>query len=216
MSKALENRLQEIPPILCAGITMFNPLKRFGKVGGTCAIIGIGGLGHLGVQFANKMGMKTTVFTTKVNNTESLHSLGASDAQHSVNKEELAKNEGKYDLVISTLYIDDVELHKLHQRLTKPGGTFVMVGAPPFSDPYIIDSEYIVNHEITVAGSNVGSIVDIVEMLEFVAQYNVASINEYYAFEDFNKAFDRMEKGAPRYRVVVNVTDWAKKNGFDK
>ena len=84
--------------------------------------------------------MKTTAFTTRTTNTESLHALGALDAQHSVDEEELKKNEGKYDLVISTLFIGNPNHHKLHQRLTKPGGTFVMVGAPPVSDPYVIDN----------------------------------------------------------------------------
>jgi alcohol dehydrogenase (NADP+) len=160
--------------------------------------------------------MKTTAFTTRTDNLESLHSQGAIDAEHSTNEEELVKNEGKYDLVLSTLFIGDTKLHKLHQRLTKPGGTFVMLGAPPAADPYILDNEYIVNNEITVAGSNVGSIRDVTDMLEFASHYNITPVNEYYAFEDFNKAFHRMEKEAPRYRVVVNVTDWAKKNGFDK
>lgn len=109
--------------------------------------------------------MKVTAFTTRTGNLESLHSLGAIDAEHSISEEELAKNEGKYDLVISTLHIGDTNVHKLHQRLTKPGGTFVMVGAPPVSEPYIIDNEYIVNNEITVAGSNVGSIRDLKDML---------------------------------------------------
>jgi len=170
----------------------------------------------LGIQFGNKLGMKVTAFTTRTSNLESLHSLGAINAEHSVNQEELAKNEGKYDLVISTLYIGDKNLHKLHQRLTKAGGTFVMVGAPSASDPYILDSEYIVNNEITVAGSNVGSIRDVKDMLEFSAHYGIVPVNEYFAFEDFPKAFHRMEKENPRYRAVVNVTDWAKKNGFDK
>jgi D-arabinose 1-dehydrogenase-like Zn-dependent alcohol dehydrogenase len=214
--QGLHNRLHDVPPILCAGITVYAPIKRFLKPGGTCAVIGIGGLGHLGVQFANKLGMKVTAFTTRVTNTESLHQLGASDAQHSVDPEELAKNEGKYDLVISTLFISDTKLHALHQRLTKPGGTFVMVGSPPSADKYIIDNQYLVDNEITVAGSNVGSIRDLKDMLEFAAHYNVNSINEYYAFEDFNKAFARLEKETPRYRCVVNVVDWAKKHGFDK
>jgi D-arabinose 1-dehydrogenase-like Zn-dependent alcohol dehydrogenase len=160
--------------------------------------------------------MITTAFTTKVNNTDSLHSLGATDAQHSVDESELAKNEGKYDLVISTLFISNTEHHKLHQRLTKPGGIFCMVGAPPVSDPYIIDTEYLINNDITIASSNVGSIKDVKDMLEFSAHYNVGSINEYFKFEEFPKAFHRLEKENPRYRAVVNVTDWAKQNGFDK
>lgn len=91
-----------------------------------------------------------------------------------------------------------------------------MVGAPNTNTPYLIDSEYLVNNEITVAGSNVGSIVDVADMLEFAAHYDVCPINEYYDFQDFNKALYRLEKENPRFRCVVNVTDWAKKNGFDK
>lgn len=91
-----------------------------------------------------------------------------------------------------------------------------MVGAPPIADPYIVDTEYLINNDITIASSNVGSIKDVADMLEFVAHYNVIPLNEYFAFEDFPKAFHRLEKENPRYRAVVNVTDWAKKNGFDK
>ena len=142
--------------------------------------------------------------------------LGASDAQHSINEEELAKNEGKYDLVISTMHIDNTNHHRLHQRLTKKGGVFVVLGVPNVNTVYQIDQEYLVDNEITVAGSNVGSIREVAEMLEFSCHYNIESINEYFDFEDFNKAFHRLEKENPRFRAVVNVTDWAKKNGFDK
>lgn len=66
--EALHNRLHEIPPILCAGVTTYAPLKRYAKAGGTCAIVGIGGLGHLAIQYANKLGMTVTAFTTKTTN----------------------------------------------------------------------------------------------------------------------------------------------------
>lgn len=91
-----------------------------------------------------------------------------------------------------------------------------MLGAPTATTTYEIDSEYMVANEIKVVGSNVGSIGDVKDMLEFSAHYGIKSINEYYSFEDFPKAFHRAEKEAPRYRCVINVTDWAKKNGFDK
>ena len=68
-----------------------------------------------------------------------------------------------------------------------------MVGAPASSDPYVLDNEYMVKNEITIAGSNVGSIRDLQDMLDFVSHYEVMSINEYYQFQDFNKAFSRME-----------------------
>ncbi len=128
----------------------------------------------------------------------------------------MRKNEGKYDVVCSNLYIENPVLYKLHQRLTKPGGVYMMLGAPNDNTDYQIDTEYMVANEITVAGSNVGSIGEVKDMLEFSAHYNVKSINEYFSFEDFPKALHRAEKEAPRYRCVINVTDWAKKNGFDK
>lgn len=121
--------------------------------------------------------MRVSAFTTKVNNIESLKSLGADDAQHSTNIEELRKNEGKYDVVVSTLFIEDPELYRLHQRLTKPGGVYLMLGAPNAKTVYEIDNEYLINNEITVAGSNVGSIKDVKDMLEFSAHYGVKSIN---------------------------------------
>lgn len=85
LPQGLINRLHDIPPLLCAGITVYAPLKRYWKAGITCAVIGIGGLGHLGVQFANKMGMTVTAFTTKVNTPETFHAMGASYVQHSTN-----------------------------------------------------------------------------------------------------------------------------------
>jgi uncharacterized zinc-type alcohol dehydrogenase-like protein len=122
--------LREVPPLLCAGVTVFAPIERFNKIGGKCAVLGIGGLGHLAIQYANKFGMEVTAFTTRTNNIESLRQLGATDFQHSTDAKELQKNEGKYDVVVSTLFIEDPALYKLHQRLTKPGGVYLMLGAP--------------------------------------------------------------------------------------
>lgn len=91
-----------------------------------------------------------------------------------------------------------------------------MVGAPNVKVEYKIDTQYLVNNEITIAGSFVGSINDVKDMLEFSALYGIKPINEHFAFEDFPKALHRVEKETPKYRCVINVTDWAKKNGFDK
>lgn len=84
--------LERAAPILCAGLTVYSPLKRFGRTGMTCAVLGIGGLGHMGVMYANKLGMKVTVFTTKTNAPEQFYKLGASDVQHSMDVEKLKKN----------------------------------------------------------------------------------------------------------------------------
>jgi len=86
-------------------------------------------------------------------------------------------------MVVSTLYIDNPVLYKLHQRLTKPGGVYIMLGAPDIRAVYQIDNEYLINNEITIAGSNVGSIKEVAEMLEFSAHYGIKSVNEHFTFD---------------------------------
>ena len=76
--------MHEIPPILCGGVTVYAPLKRYAKPGAKCAVIGIGGLGHFAIQYGNKLGMDVTAFTTKVNTPQNFYALGAVDVQHSV------------------------------------------------------------------------------------------------------------------------------------
>ncbi len=78
--------MHEVPAILCAGVTVYAPLKRYAKPGAKCAVVGIGGLGHLAIQYGNKLGMEVTAFTTKVNNPQAYHALGAVDVQHSVDE----------------------------------------------------------------------------------------------------------------------------------
>jgi uncharacterized zinc-type alcohol dehydrogenase-like protein len=97
--------LEVSAPLLCAGVTVYAPLKRFGKPGKTCAVIGIGGLGHLAIQYAHKLGMIVTAFTTKTQNPEPYKKMGASFVEHSTDVEQLKKNVGKYDIVINTLYL---------------------------------------------------------------------------------------------------------------
>lgn len=75
--------LTKAAPILCAGLTVYAPLKRFGAAGKTCAVLGIGGLGHLAVMYANKLGMEVTAFTTKTNAPDQFHKIGAVHVEHS-------------------------------------------------------------------------------------------------------------------------------------
>ncbi len=95
-------------------------------------------------------------------------------------------------------------------------GTFVVVGLPPADVPCDIDLMSLVGNNASVVGSNIGSFNETADMLNFSAEHNVVSICEFFKFEDFPKAFAHLEKGKPHFRCVVNVEDWAKKNGFDK
>ena len=91
-----------------------------------------------------------------------------------------------------------------------------MLGLPNYTMEFQLDTEYIIQNQITVAGSLVGSINDVKEMLDFSHKHNIECYTEHYSFDKFNEALYRAEKERPIFRVVVNVTDWAKQNGFDK
>lgn len=107
------------PPLLCAGVTVYAPLVRNAQAGFNCAVIGIGGLGHLAVQYANKLGMNVTAFTTSFNREKEIKALGANNLSHSTDLDSLAKEKGKYHVVINTLYVDDEKVFMAHQRLTR-------------------------------------------------------------------------------------------------
>ncbi|CAD8158154.1 unnamed protein product [Paramecium pentaurelia] len=203
-------------PLLCAGVTVFAPLKRYYKPNYSCAVIGIGGLGHLAVQYAAKLGMTVTAFTTSKNREQEIKKLGASNLSSSIDVESLKAEQGKYDIVINTLYIENEEVFKSHQRLTAPTGTYIQVGAPPSKVNFKLDHAYIILNQIRVAGSLIGNYDETQEMLEFSAQNNVYPIVETFEFEEFPKAFDRMEKAQAKFRCVVNVGKWAQANGLWK
>ncbi|KAM3142268.1 hypothetical protein pb186bvf_005677 [Paramecium bursaria] len=144
-------------PLLCAGVTMYAPLKRHGRANLRCAIIGIGGLGHVAVQYAVKLGMIVTAFTTSFHREAEIKGLGASKLSHSTDLASLKKEEGQYDLVLNTLYIEDEEVFKQQQRLTAQLGTYVQIGAPPSKVSFKIDYLYIILNQIKVCGSIIGS-----------------------------------------------------------
>lgn len=119
-------------PLLCAGITVFAPLRRHAKPGLQCGIIGIGGLGHLGIQYAKQLGMIVTAFTTSGNTrAEEFKKLGADHITDSKDLEQLKKEYGKYDLLLNCLYINDIaEYFKEYQKCLKNDGTLVQIGLP--------------------------------------------------------------------------------------
>lgn len=198
-------------PLLCAGITVYSPMLKYLKPGMNTAVIGIGGLGHLAVQFMHQMGHKVTAITTTKSKKDSIFALGASDLIDINEEKELNANQGKFDFIINTAPTNK-NFDKLF-GLTAQAGFFVQVGVPDGSQqPLTIGAGTLVVKEITLVGSLVGSRPDIVSMLQLCADKNIYPINEEFAFEDFDKAFDRLENGKPIYRCTVNVHEYAKKN----
>jgi D-arabinose 1-dehydrogenase-like Zn-dependent alcohol dehydrogenase len=204
------------PPLLCAGVTVYAPLAKYCKAGDKVGVLGIGGLGHLAVAYANKLGCHVTAFTSTPGKEEFIKKFGAHEVRSSSNAEELKKGASEFDVMINTLSIANDKMFGLYLDLTAADGTFIQVGAPPIGEPFSIHAFQLIGKNLRMAGSHVGSRKQTEEMLEFSAKHDILPLCEFFSFEDFPKALNTLENGKPIFRCVVNVEEWSKKNGFFK
>lgn len=206
--------LDKCAPLLCAGATVYAPLKRHLKEGDRVAVIGIGGLGHLAVQYAHKMGYEVTAVTSSSDKVDLVKELGATSHINSNNPEELKQNYDKFDVIINTTPAS--AMINEYIKLCAPRARFIQVGLPAESEMLNIQISPIVLKEINYVGSIVGSREETAETLRFSAEHKVYPIVEEFSFEDFPKAFDRLENGKPHFRCVVNVKAFSEKNNLFK
>jgi len=206
----------KVPPLLCAGVTVHAPLDRWARPMDRVAVIGIGGLGHLAVMYANKFGCKVTAFSSHPDKKDLIEKLGAHEVVSSTDKSVLDKHKNSYDLIINTLSVSDEETWTKYLAMTAPNGTFVQVGAPPVDQFFKFQAFEIVAKNVRIAGSVIGSRKETNAMLEFSARHNILPMCEFFSFDDFPKALDTLENGKPKFRCVVNVEEWSKKHGFFK
>ncbi|WP_439136459.1 NADPH-dependent aldehyde reductase Ahr [Pseudomaricurvus sp.] len=187
-------------PMLCGGITVFNPLVQFGvsptsKVG----VIGIGGLGHIALQFLNAWGCEVTAFTRNTEEADELQKLGAHKVLNSSNAEELKAAARSFDLILSTV---NVKLDwNAYVATLAPKGRLHFVGAT--LEPLGVNVFPLILGQRSVSGSPVGSPATISKMLQFADLHNIEPVTEYFSFDQVNEALDRMRNGKPHYRVVL-------------
>jgi len=193
----------KIPPLFCAGVTLYAPIARHAKPGQEVAVLGVGGLGHMGVQYAKAWGCKVTAFTSSKGKEEFIKKLGADRIVVS-SPETLQQEAGKYDLVLNTLpTVDDFNSYV---GLTSVLGTFVQLGVPAFEKPANFNPAVVLFGQINYTGSGVGSRKETQEMLDFSAKHNIVPLCEEFDYEKFPEAFDRLENGKPIFRCVVDAT----------
>lgn len=199
---------EEIPldaaaPLLCAGITMYSPLKRWGAgPGKTVAIVGMGGLGHMGVQIAAKMGAEVHVISQTRSKEADALSFGAT-ALHPTSEDGTWQGlRGKFDLIVSTLS-DGVELDELLSCLAV-GGALVIVGLP--EKPSSLRLSGMVGARRVLAGSMIGGIRETQEMLDFCAEHQIAAKVEVIGGEDITQAYDKVVASGVRYRYVIDTS----------
>jgi uncharacterized zinc-type alcohol dehydrogenase-like protein len=187
-------------PLFCGGITVFNPfvqmdIKPTDKVG----VIGIGGLGHLALQFADKWGCEVTAFTSDLSKDEELRDLGADYVVNSKDSEAVQALAGTFDMILSTV---NVTLDwRAYMKALAPKGKLHIVGA--VLDPLEIVSFDLIGKQKIVTGTATGSPVVVRKMLEFCARHGIETVTETFPMSRINEAFERLEAGKARYRLVL-------------
>jgi D-arabinose 1-dehydrogenase-like Zn-dependent alcohol dehydrogenase len=199
-------------PLMCAGITVYNAIVKYAKSGDKIAVLGVGGLGHLAIQYAHKMGYSVTGVDIKEEMFDFMKKLGADDVISFNDDEALEAHSGKFNLVINTLPISN-KFETLF-RLTGLRGTFVQVGCGNIKDRLPVEPFILITREINFVGSLNGTREEMAKMLEDSCKLQVYPICDHYDFEEFPKAFDKLENGKPFFRCILNVEEFSKKNNL--
>jgi uncharacterized zinc-type alcohol dehydrogenase-like protein len=193
--------LESAGPLLCGGITVFNPMVQFDiKPTDKVAVIGIGGLGHLALQFLNAWGCEVTAFTSSESKQQQALELGAHKVLNSRDQGEIESASGSFDYIISTV---NVKLDwNLYLSTLKPKGRLHFVGAT--LEPLDLGVFPLMMGQRSVSGSPVGSPATIERMLEFAHLHDIKPQVEVYPMSEINEAFDHLKSGNARYRIVLS------------
>ena len=187
-------------PLFCGGITVFNPLVQFDvKAGDHVAVIGIGGLGHMAIQFLKAWGCEVTAFTSNDSKREQAMLLGADHVVSSTDNSVLKKLYRQFELILSTV---NVSLNwNYYLETLKPKGRLHFVGMA--LEPLNIAAFRLISSQRSISGSPVGSPSTIKTMLDFVAKHDIEPQVEYFPFDEINDALKHVREGKARYRVVL-------------
>ncbi len=188
-------------PLLCGGITVFNPLLQFDvKPTDRVAVIGIGGLGHLALQFMRAWGCEVTAFTSSAGKRAEARSLGAHDTIDSRDPDALAAAAGRFDLVLSTVAVK-LDWNAYLETL-RPHGRLHLVGVT--TAPLDLSLVPMLFGQRSVSSSPVGAPATIATMLDFAARHGIAPVVERFAMDRANEALAHLRAGDARYRVVLD------------
>jgi uncharacterized zinc-type alcohol dehydrogenase-like protein len=191
----------ESGPLLCGGITVFNPLARFAKPTSCVGIVGIGGLGHMGVKFAAAYGCDVTAFTSSESKFEEARGFGANHVVSSRDSEAIRKLAGTIDLLIVTVNVP-IDWDAMIATLA-PNGRMHVVGA--VLEPIPVAAFSLIMGQRSISGSPTGSPVALETMLNFAARHNVTPQTEHLPMSRINEAFERLKAGKARYRIVLDA-----------
>lgn len=188
-------------PLLCAGITTWSPLRHHGVgPGSKVAVIGLGGLGHMGVKLAAALGAEVTVITTSPAKAEDSRELGAQHVLVSTDPAAMKAARGRFDLVLDTVPVD----HEVapYLDLIAPWGNLVMVGT---GSPVSFSAGLLIGRRRGISGSLIGGIAETQQLLEFCAKHQILPECEIIGPGEINIAYERMERSDVKYRFVIDI-----------
>jgi len=194
--------LAGVAPLLCAGITTYSPMRRWGDLKGKkVGVVGLGGLGHMGVKFARAFGARVVVFTTSPGKKEDALRLGADEVVISTKPEEMQKHAGTFNFILDTIAAD----HDINVYINMLGrdGNITLVGAP--EKPLTVSAFALLLGRRSLSGSIIGGIAETQEMLDFCAEHNITSDVEVIPIQKVNEAYERLVKSDVKYRFSIDM-----------
>ncbi|MET9354265.1 NAD(P)-dependent alcohol dehydrogenase [Streptomyces sp. NPDC006617] len=189
-------------PLLCAGITTYSPLKHWGTgPGKKVAVIGLGGLGHMGVKVAHALGAEVTVLSQSLRKKDDGLKMGADHYYATSDEQTFQDLAGTFDVILSTVSAP-LDFGS-YLGLLKTGGALVNVGAP--EEPIALNLFSLIGGNKTLAGSMIGGIAETQEMLDFCAEHGIGAEIELIAASEVNDAYERVLASDVRYRFVIDT-----------
>ncbi|MFF5482511.1 NAD(P)-dependent alcohol dehydrogenase [Streptomyces sp. NPDC012935] len=189
-------------PLLCAGITTYSPLRHWNAgPGKKVAILGMGGLGHMGVKIAHALGAEVTVLSQSLRKKDDGLKLGADHYYATSDPKTFEELHGTFDLILSTVSAP-LNLDQF-LSLLRTDGAFVNVGAP--EEPVALNLFSVIGGRKTLAGSGIGGIQETQEMLDFCAEHGLGAEIELIAASEINEAYERVLNSDVRYRFVIDT-----------
>ena len=194
--------LAGVAPLLCAGITTYSPIHRWGDIKGKkVGVVGLGGLGHMGVKFARAFGAHVVVFTTSPGKKEDALRLGAHEVIISTNAEDMKKHAGTFNFILDTIAAE----HDINAYINMLGrdGNITLVGAP--ETPLQVSAFALLFGRKSLSGSLIGGIAETQEMLDFCAEHKITSDVEVIPIQKINEAYERLLKSDVKYRFSIDM-----------
>jgi uncharacterized zinc-type alcohol dehydrogenase-like protein len=189
-------------PLLCAGITTYSPMRRWGVTKGKkVGVVGLGGLGHMGVKFAHALGAHVVVFTTSPGKKEDAFRLGADEVVVSRNADEMRKHAGSFDFILDAVSAD----HDINTYINLLGrdGNLTLVGAP--EKPLAVSAFGLLMGRRNLSGSLIGGIPETQEMLDYCGAHNITADVEVIPIQKVNEAYERLLKSDVKYRFSIDM-----------